>query len=123
MEQLIKFAIFLYISLHGLDLSTALIFRDNQREEFDKSEDNIWFKKFLDRFPMPKAIFLYEITYELQYFVMFALSILFTFRIVMGEWNLALSIPFILISRALFHGLGTLTNTYMIIKLADTWEK
>lgn len=116
MEDLLKFAIILYIVLHGLDLTSALEFRRTNRKSFEESEDNQYFKKILNKFPMPKAIFLYEVTYELQYFVMFALGVLFTFRIVFGEWNLLLSIPFLLIFRAIFHGLGSITNIFMMIK-------
>ncbi len=124
MEITLISAIMFYICTHIVDLSSALEFRRVNRKKFEESEDNTYFKKMLNNFKLPKAILLYELTYELQYLIMFGVGVLVTFWAVFGEWNLALSIPFFLIFRSIFHCLGAFTNIFMSIKHVEKmpWE-
>lgn len=118
-EITLKFAIFLYIVLYGLDLTAALEFRRVNKKEFEKVEANSVFVRNLNHYGIFKGILMTIFTVELQYMIMIAIGLFGSLWVVLGSINMKLFIMVFLFFNSIFHGLGALTMIFYCIKYAN----
>lgn len=117
-EITITFAIFLYITLYGLDLTTALEFRRVNKKEFEKAEANSVFVRNLNHYGIFKGILITILVVELQYAIMIAIGLFGTLYLVFGSVSWIIFFKMFLVFNSIVHGLGALTNMFMCVKHA-----